>query len=68
MWIFIQATIVWVESAIAYGEVGVVCSGFRVGDDAYKGGVIMMTLVRCLYETLFGVMCVEYLVCAAQRL
>ena len=38
-------SIVWVESMMTYGEVGVVCLVFRDGDDASRGGVMMMTQV-----------------------
>ena len=67
MQLHVSAT-VWVESTIAYGEVGVVSSECRDGDDASRGGVMTMTLACCLDETLVEVVCVGYLMCAAQRL
>ena len=62
--IFIQlhmSFVVWIETTIAYVEVGVICSGFRDDDDASKVGVVTMTHVCCLGETLFGGECVWYL-------
>jgi hypothetical protein len=59
---------VWVDSTTAYGEVGVVCSACRDGDDASRGGVMTMTLACCLADALFGAVCVGFLLCAAQRL
>ena len=57
-----------VSATIAYGEVRVVCSGFRHGDDASRGGVMTMTPACGLVEALFGVVCVGLSMCAAQRL
>ena len=59
---------VWAESTIAYGEVGVVCSVCRDDDDASSGGVMTMTPACCLAKALFGVVCVGFFMCAAQRL
>jgi hypothetical protein len=59
---------VWVASTIARGEVGVVCSECRDGDDASRGGVMTMTPACSLTEALFGVVCVGFIMCAAQRL
>ena len=52
-----------VESTIAYGEVGVVCSECRDGDDASRGEVMTMTpacgLVRPSLEwCAWGFLCV----------
>ena len=69
--IFIQfhsSSTVWVESTIAYSETSVVFSGFRVCDDASRAGMMTMMHVCCLDEALLGVVCVGYLMCAAQRL
>ena len=60
-----MASTVRVELTIAYGEDGVVCSGFRDGDAASRGGLMTMMHVCCLDEALFGVVCAGYLVCAA---
>ena len=67
MQLHVSAT-VWVESTIAYGEVGVVSSECRDGDDASRGGVMTMTPACGLVEALFGVVCVGLSMCAAQRL
>ena len=62
------ASSVWVELKVVYGEVGVVCSGFRDGNDASRGGVMTMTPACCLGKTLFVVVCVRFHMCAAQWL
>lgn len=56
-----MASSMWVGSSIAYGEVGVLCSEFRDGDDASKGGVMTMMPTCCLDETLPGVVSVGIL-------
>lgn len=61
------ASSVWVELTIAYDEVRVVCSGFRDDDEASRGGVMAMTPACCLGKTLYGVVCVWFLMCAAER-
>ena len=54
-----------VESTIVYDEVGVVCSEFRDGDDVSRRGVMTIAHACYLDETLFGVVCGGYLICAA---
>ena len=43
------------------GEVGVICSECREGNDASKGRVMTMTSMCCLAEALFGRVCVGFL-------
>jgi hypothetical protein len=48
-----SASSVWVELTIAYGEVGVIFSGFRDDDDVSRGEVMTVTPACCLGKTPF---------------
>ena len=52
----------------ADGEVEVVCSEFRGGDDASSGGGFTMAHTCFLVGALFRALCMGFLMCAAQRL